>query len=330
MAGFGTFGASSFAARRNQPMSVGGGFGQQTNQPTPQPDQTQQNTTDQQDQYQKSVRRLQQQAQGVQTAAQRAAKAADFFSPERGRYTQGLRQLMRTGSSKIGADPSYQFRLQEGKGALESTLASQGLLGSGRAALDIQKYGQQAASDEYQAQYKRLFDLSGVSKSDPSMAADLRFRGAQAPLDVMKQTTGFKFSQLEADRSRAFKQSEAAIKHQQDLERLKLGSSLTKRPDTGFGTRGSFGGGGAGGGSSQPSQLAGGKSLNMGAGNTPQEYVPDPKDTYQEQYRKRAEWQARQTMDTPTTPKYNRQLDEFKRQNPDRYGPQPPRTLRNI
>lgn len=224
-------------------LNVGGGYGggqssfsgYGTRVPTYTPD-----VTGQQTQYQQAIAQLQAQAQGVQAAAGRASKAADFFSPERGQYITALRRLMTTGKSQVGYDPSYQFRFKQGQGAVESSLAAQGLLGSGRAGLELQKYGQQAASQEYQAQYQRLFQLAGVSQSSPQEAARLQLEGARAPMEAAGQVAGFSLQSMEGEKGRAMEQSQAAVQHQYDLQKMQMGSMMSGR-STGY----SVGGGGA-------------------------------------------------------------------------------------
>jgi hypothetical protein len=62
-------------------------------------------------------------------------------------------------------DPSYQWRLKQGQQAVERSLAAKGLLNSGNAAIELQQYGQGAASQEYGAQFDRMLKgLSGVSQ----------------------------------------------------------------------------------------------------------------------------------------------------------------------
>ena len=51
--------------------------------------------------------------------------------------------------SDITLDPSYQFRLQQGMRALESSAAARGLTGSGQNLADIHEYAQGLASTEY-------------------------------------------------------------------------------------------------------------------------------------------------------------------------------------
>lgn len=53
-------------------------------------------------------------------------------------------------------DPSYQFRFNQGLQANERSLAARGLLNSGNAGIELQEYGQQAASQEYGAQFQRM------------------------------------------------------------------------------------------------------------------------------------------------------------------------------
>lgn len=69
-------------------------------------------------------------------------------------------------------DPSYQFRYQQGQQALERSLASRGLLNSGNAALELQQYGQGAASQEYGAQFNRM--LQGLSGSEDAYNSQMQ------------------------------------------------------------------------------------------------------------------------------------------------------------
>lgn len=79
-------------------------------------------------------------------------------------YQQKLAE-MATGTFNPN-DPSYQFRFNQGQQAVERSLAARGLLNSGNAALELQNYGQQAASQEYGAQWQRMLQgLSGVSSA---------------------------------------------------------------------------------------------------------------------------------------------------------------------
>lgn len=60
--------------------------------------------------------------------------------------------------SSLTLDPSYQFRLQQGEQALQASAAAKGTLMTGQGLKDITNYGQQAASQEYQAAYDRFMN----------------------------------------------------------------------------------------------------------------------------------------------------------------------------
>lgn len=59
-----------------------------------------------------------------------------------------------TGESVL-SDPGYQFRLQQGEGALQAAAAAKGIGRTGGALKDILGWGQQFASQEYQNVYNR-------------------------------------------------------------------------------------------------------------------------------------------------------------------------------
>jgi hypothetical protein len=60
-------------------------------------------------------------------------------------------------------DPSYQFRLSQGLKALQNSAAARGNLLTGGTAKAINDYGQQAASQEYQAAYGRAANTYGMN-----------------------------------------------------------------------------------------------------------------------------------------------------------------------
>jgi hypothetical protein len=59
------------------------------------------------------------------------------------------------GMEQFQADPGYQFRMSEGLKALERSAASRGILQSGGTLKDITRFGQDAASQEYQNAFQR-------------------------------------------------------------------------------------------------------------------------------------------------------------------------------
>lgn len=63
------------------------------------------------------------------------------------------------------SSPDYQFRLDEGKKALERSASARGLLGSGAALKASNDYAQNTASGEYGNWYGRLAGLAGQGQS---------------------------------------------------------------------------------------------------------------------------------------------------------------------
>lgn len=59
------------------------------------------------------------------------------------------------GMEQFEADPGYSFRMSEGMKALERSAASRGILQSGGTLKDITRFGQDAASQEYQNAFQR-------------------------------------------------------------------------------------------------------------------------------------------------------------------------------
>ena len=70
------------------------------------------------------------------------------------------------------AGPGYQFRVDEGMRALESTKASQGLLHSGAAMKEALRLGTGYANQEYDNHLNRLGDLAGRSQQTAGAMAD--------------------------------------------------------------------------------------------------------------------------------------------------------------
>lgn len=91
----------------------------------------------------------------------------------------------------IYSDPSYQFRLQQGQDAIQSSAAAKGGLLSGATLKALQGYGQDMASQEYQDaynrfnadqtnQYNRLSNLVGVGQNAAAQQGNYGAQTAQA------------------------------------------------------------------------------------------------------------------------------------------------------
>lgn len=64
--------------------------------------------------------------------------------------------------TKIKETAAYKFRTGQGEQALNRQMAAKGMLGSGNRLMDLMKYGQDMASQEYDAQLGRLQGLVGT------------------------------------------------------------------------------------------------------------------------------------------------------------------------
>jgi hypothetical protein len=96
----------------------------------------------------------------------------------------------------IYSDPSYQFRLQQGQDAIQSSAAAQGGLLSGATLKALQNYGQESASQEYSNaynrfnadqtnRYNRLSNLVGIGQN---AAAQVGNAGAQTSQAIANNT----------------------------------------------------------------------------------------------------------------------------------------------
>ena len=91
----------------------------------------------------------------------------------------------------IYSDPSYQFRLQQGQDAIQSSAAAQGGLLSGATLKALQNYGQESASQEYSNaynrfnadqtnRYNRLSNLVGIGQNAAVQVGNAGAQTAQA------------------------------------------------------------------------------------------------------------------------------------------------------
>lgn len=96
----------------------------------------------------------------------------------------------------IYSDPSYQFRLQQGQDAIQSSAAAKGGLLTGATLKALQNYGQESASQEYgnaynrfnadqTNRYNRLSNLVGIGQN---AAAQVGNAGAQTAQAVANNT----------------------------------------------------------------------------------------------------------------------------------------------
>lgn len=89
------------------------------------------------------------------------------LAPFRGAGYIGLENMQRLAGSgvplqsfdpnQVKMDPGFQFRLQQGQNAIETSAAARGGLNSGRTLKALTQYGQNLASDEYSNAYNRVY-----------------------------------------------------------------------------------------------------------------------------------------------------------------------------
>lgn len=123
-------------------------------------------------------KKLQQQQQAAQTAMAQQ-QYVQPFSYEAPQFT-GARQAskpynvpnapgfyappyMQVTGEDVFEDPSYQFRLNEGLKALERSAAAKGILRTGNTLQDLMRYGQDYASQEYEAANQRRAQQYGLN-----------------------------------------------------------------------------------------------------------------------------------------------------------------------
>jgi len=99
---------------------------------------------------------------GGDTYEDPASRVYDPFRQYRGEFGSTLASLQRGDTQFSPSDPSYQFRFNQGQQAVERSLAARGMLGSGNELMELQKYGQDMASQEYGTEWNRLASLAGV------------------------------------------------------------------------------------------------------------------------------------------------------------------------
>jgi hypothetical protein len=84
----------------------------------------------------------------------------------------------------MAADPSYQFRLQQGQEALERSGAARGVTNTGGTLKDILDYGQQAASQEYGNVYGRQRDVYDLNERNRFNAYQANYGNAMDAYNV--------------------------------------------------------------------------------------------------------------------------------------------------
>lgn len=123
-------------------------------------------------------------------------KYESYTAPEKFSFADFVAPDKFTGISEadLRADPSYQFRFDQGQGALQNTMAARGMLRSGAAAKALVDYGQNAASQEYGNVYARK-----------ASEADRNFGQAFTDYQARRQNAAENFDRNELNRLNAYR-----------------------------------------------------------------------------------------------------------------------------
>lgn len=121
----------------------------------------------------------------VQAEMERQRRAAQEYealkaSPEFGKYARDF------GMQDFQQDPGYAFRMSEGLKALERQAAARGGLISGGALKAAQRYGQEAASQEY----TNAFNRYQVNRANQLQPLQSLMGASQTAANVMGQSAG--------------------------------------------------------------------------------------------------------------------------------------------
>lgn len=114
---------------------------------------------------------------------------APWLQAGRGGLTEQM-ALMGLGGDEVGAlrslqkSPGYRFRMNEGQRGMEAGIGARGGMGSGKALLAGQRYGQDYASQEYGNRLSQLRDLSGKGQASAAGQAQMGQQFAQRVGDI--------------------------------------------------------------------------------------------------------------------------------------------------
>lgn len=129
-------------------------------------------------------------------------------------------------------DPSYQFRVNEGLRAIEHRTASRGMLQSGNTLKDLTRFGQEAATQEYQGAYNRALAASQQQAQLGQQGYANQFQSNQAGYNRAIDLYGLRRTRAIEDQRNIFNQYQAlanygsAAASQQAAANQQLGSQV--------------------------------------------------------------------------------------------------------
>ena len=118
--------------------------------------------------------------EGIEASSAMTERAYAGLTPYREfglKYLTQLDDLM-SGKFDVSKLPSYQFRLDQGLEGLGRKGAAAGYRGSGNMALEMQRYGSDYASSEWEKEYQRMFGLAQLGGNAAAGAGNIMAQGA--------------------------------------------------------------------------------------------------------------------------------------------------------
>ena len=102
------------------------------------------------------------------------------LAPWRQAGNEALNKLQTLNPQSLANDPGYQFRLQQGLNAVNSSASARGNANSGATMKALTQYGQNFASNEYQNAYNRLANLAGLGQTGTNLGVQSAGQYGQA------------------------------------------------------------------------------------------------------------------------------------------------------
>lgn len=117
---------------------------------------------------------------------------ADYAAQDLGNLDEFAPQQFSFTAQDLYADPSYQFRLDQGQKALERSAAARGRLFSGATGQALVDYGQQSASQEFDTAYNRAFNAFQIEDTNKwNRLGALSGAGSNATAQLMSSGSAY-------------------------------------------------------------------------------------------------------------------------------------------
>jgi len=117
------------------------------------------------------------------TTGSRAASLADPFAEQRPQYQTQLADLMKN-PGEFASSPVYKFAFDQGLEAVNRTAGAKGQLGSGNRLIDLTKFGQGLAGQQFYQMAPLLGRFAGADTSSPASAGMAYAYGQGKALDA--------------------------------------------------------------------------------------------------------------------------------------------------